>query len=101
MRPPHEIDGAKVLEWAWSDTPFGYLRSEDGVISIAIHGLAICQYAGSSSVYRFSCDGAWKCEQDAPHASVEEAKQWLPEQYREAECVVWRARSDSTSIEEA
>jgi hypothetical protein len=83
VTPPALIDGARVLEWAWSETPFGEVGD------IAIHGLALCQYDGSTQVYRFSCDAAWSCQQDALYDSVEEAKQALPAQYRRVEAE-WR-----------
>lgn len=82
MTPPPHIDGALVLEWAWSEIPFGELRSSDGSIVTAIHGLALCRYEGSSTIYRFSCDANWETEQDSDHSSIEQAKAHLPEQYR-------------------
>ena len=82
MPPPSHIDGARVLAWAWSDLPFGHVGSEDGSTPIAIHGLALCQYAGESSVYRFSCDAQWDSVQDERYASADEARQQLPVQYR-------------------
>jgi len=84
MQPPSQIDGARVLDWAWSDAPFGMVPSPEGQEGVAIHGLAVCQYDGSSVVYRFSCNGNWKCEQDFDYESVEVAKSELPEQYRHA-----------------
>ena len=59
MKPPEYIDGARVLEWAWSEVPFGELRHNDGSPAAAIHGLAVCQYEGSLHVYRFSCNAHW------------------------------------------
>ena len=58
MQPPRQIDGATVLEWAWSDVPFGYVG---GAAGVAVHGLAICQYEGSSKVVRLPVEpaGAW------------------------------------------
>ena len=76
MKPPDRIDGADLLEWAWSDKPFGE------VSGIKIHGLAICRYAGASEVYRFSCDAQWNTQQDEVYGSAIEAKHELPDQYR-------------------
>lgn len=82
-KPPEEIDGAKVLYWAWSgDLPFGWVGSETEPKAIAVFGLAIARYEGSSVVYRFSCNHSWETEQDADYASVEEAMEYLPAQYK-------------------
>lgn len=83
MKPPQQIDGADVLEWAWSDTPFGE------VSGTKVHGLAVCRYAGSSEIYRFSCDAQWNTEQDEVYGSVQEAIDELPHQYRNSEAI-WR-----------
>lgn len=89
-KPPAEIDGAKVLYWAWSaDLPFGWVGSESDSKAIAIHGLAIAQYERSSVIYRFSCNRTWEAEQDDDFASVEEAMEQLPEQYKGV-AVKWR-----------
>ncbi len=82
MLPPSHIDGARLLAWAWSDLPFGHVASEAGAAPIAIHGLALCQYAGATRVYRFSCDAQWEAVQDEVYASADEARQQLPAQYR-------------------
>jgi hypothetical protein len=37
-------------------------------------GLAICQYAGESSFYLFSCDEDWRTLTDTLHESLEDAK---------------------------
>jgi len=84
MRPPSHIDDAVVLEWAWSDSPFGDIPYTQGGIAAVIHGLALCQYEGSSEVYRFSCDSQWECQQDQVYDSIATAKEQLPEQYRHA-----------------
>ena len=86
-KPPEEIDGAKVLEWAWSGSiPFGVLKykgkEKDGQIAFEIYGLAICQYEKTGEIYRFSCDENWETEQDAPYDSIEQAKEQLPDQYK-------------------
>ena len=91
MKPPSQIDGADVLEWAWSDVPFGTVGIQgDPAPGTPIHGLAICKYAKSETIYRFSCDANWETEQDADHDSIEQAKEWLPQQYRNAP-IVWRS----------
>jgi len=84
-KPPAEIDGAKVMYWAWSgDKPFGWVGSESDPKAIAIYGFAIAQYDGSSVIYRFSRNESWETEQDADYASVEEAMENLPGQYKKA-----------------
>ncbi len=82
MPPPSHIDGARVLAWAWSDIPFGHVPDDTGTAPLAIHGLALCQYAGETGVYRFSCDARWNAVQDEVYASVDEARRQLPAQYR-------------------
>ena len=77
--PPAQIDGATVLEWAWSDIePFGEVP---GSSTGPIFGLAIAKYE-DEDIYRFSCDHDWECVQDGLYESVEEAKRLLPDQYR-------------------
>ena len=89
-KPPREIDGARVLEWAWSgDKPFGQILTKSGVQATKIFGLAICRYSDSNKIYRFSCDSEWESEQDADYESVQEAKENLPSQYQNAK-VVWQ-----------
>ncbi|MCB8962236.1 MAG: hypothetical protein H6651_18140 [Ardenticatenales bacterium] len=88
--PPAQLDGAMVIEWAWSGTaPFGLVPATDGSPGIPIFGLAICRYEGSDSCYRFSCDQNWETVQDAEYGSVLEAKASLPAQYT-AQPVIWR-----------
>lgn len=95
MRPPDELDGAKVLEWAWSEVPFGVIRNTDGVLACQVHGLAICQYPKDDKVYRFSCDDKWEVQQDMDYDSFEEAKALLPAQYRQVD-MVWHIKEDYT-----
>jgi len=76
MTPPSFIDGARVIQWAWSDLPFGIL---DG--NVEVHGLAICKYDHSPQIYRFCCDATWECQQDFDYESIEDAKRLLPQQY--------------------
>jgi len=82
--PPKLIDGAKVLEWAWSgNMPFGVIKySDSNEVAAEIYGLAICQYKDSKIIYRFSCNKNWETEQDSDYSSIEEAKNNLPEQYK-------------------
>jgi hypothetical protein len=89
-KPPEKIDGARVLEWAWSgEIPFGVIKYADGEeIAAEIYGLAICQYDNSKIIYRFSCDRNWETEQDSDYTSIEEAKKNLPEQYKKV-AVEW------------
>ncbi|MBK1835701.1 hypothetical protein [Roseibacillus ishigakijimensis] len=77
--PPTEIDGARVIEWAWSgDQPFGEVPGAD---SPEIFGLAIATY-DDREFYRFSCDRNWETQQDGLYDSVDDAKRLLPDQYR-------------------
>jgi hypothetical protein len=88
MQPPAFIDGARVIEWAWSDIPFGVVRYSDGSgIAAQIHGLALCQYDGHRGFYRFSCNADWECEQDSDHESLELAKSEIPTQYRNVQAI--------------
>jgi hypothetical protein len=88
VEPPDELDGAKVIRWAWSGTaPFGHLPIVGGTDneasdSIDIFGLAICQYEDSDNVYRFSCDKDWEVQQDGVYKSVDDALRQLPDQYK-------------------
>ena len=76
-KPNEEIDGAKVLIWAWSGlNPFGFVGD------VEIYGLAICQYENSDGIYRFSCGENWETQQDGLYDSIEQAKNQLPDQYR-------------------
>ena len=88
MNPPDELDGAKVLEWAWSEVPFGVIRYTDGTLVCQLHGLAICQYSQDKKVYGFSCDSEWEVQQDMDYRSIEEAKELLPAEYEQVD-VVW------------
>lgn len=75
-QPPEEIDGARVIEWAWSgDLPF---HEMPGGQLEQVFGLAIATY-DDIKFYRFSCDGNWQTLQDAVYDSVSEAKMSLPE----------------------
>ena len=79
MHPPAKIDGAKVVEWAWSGlTPFGEVPGAD---SPMIFGLAIATY-DDTQFYRFSCDSNWETVQDGLYDSIDDAKAQLPDQYR-------------------
>ncbi|MFN8335603.1 MAG: hypothetical protein U0U09_10770 [Cyclobacteriaceae bacterium] len=83
VEPPDELDGAKVVTWAWSgNKPFGFIPIADSNDSIEVFGLAICQYDDSYSVYRFSCDKDWEVQQDEEYESVDDALRQLPDQYK-------------------
>lgn len=85
-RPPRQLDNADVILWAWSgEQPFGYLRYSDGSICCEVFGQAICQYAGSESYYRFTCDKDWSVEQDSDHDTIEDAKASARQLYGVAE----------------
>ena len=75
--PPEEIDGARIVEWAWSgDQPFGEVP---GARSPQIFGLAIATY-DDREFYRFSCDRDWRTVQDGLYDSIADAKEQLPNQ---------------------
>jgi hypothetical protein len=74
MTPPQTLDGATVLHWVWSDEPLGALTHSDGTFAGAVHGQAICQYAGDRGYYRFSCDRDWAVVQDSTHETIDDAK---------------------------
>ena len=83
--PPRTIDGATVLEWAWSgEIPFGVLTYTSGENAAEIYGFAICRYPNATSVYRFSCNKDWEAEQDSTYESVEAAKVNIPSHYNSA-----------------
>ncbi|WLE96478.1 MAG: hypothetical protein QTN59_17560 [Candidatus Electrothrix communis] len=83
MKPPETIDNTDVLCWAWSgDRPFGVVKFSDGSVAAEIYGLAICRYNDTGTIYRFSCNKDWETEQDRNYSSVEDAKEYLPEQYK-------------------
>lgn len=85
VEPPDELDGAKVIKWAWSgDKPFGLLSivNSDSNASIEIVGIALCKYDDSDNVYRFSCDKNWEVQQDGVYQSVDDALRQLPDQYK-------------------
>jgi hypothetical protein len=88
-KPPDKIDNAKVLEWAYSgEKPFGFLYYQDGTVFSEIYALAICAYENSDTFYRFSCNKNWECLQDSEHNSIEEAKNNIPVQYKNAP-LIW------------
>jgi anti-anti-sigma regulatory factor len=99
--PPGSIDNADVLEYALSDQAFGVVADTEGDIVAYIHGLAICRYRGSQDVYRFSCDENWETVQDMVYTSIQQAKDQLPQQYRNAP-IQWRtARISQQGVESA
>ena len=83
IEPPQELDGAKVIKWAWSGhKPFGFVGNEDNTERESIYGLAICSYGDDKGIYRFSCDRNWETIQDGFYDTVEEAIEQLPDQYK-------------------
>jgi len=96
VEPPDELDGARVIRWAWSGVePFGHLpivgSDTDNVssASVEIFGLAICQYDDSDNFYRFSCDKDWEVQHDGVFESVDDALRQLPNQYKLATGKWW------------
>ena len=95
MRPPEEIDGATVVEWAWSDPdPFFVMPDSGRSGGVPIHGLAICRYDDSGAIYRFSCDREWETENDSTHDSIEVARLASSRQH-DVLAVEWRRWSDA------
>ena len=87
MKPPEKIDGAHVVQWAWSgSTPFGEVP---GAEPSEVFGLAIATY-DNNQFYRFSCDRGWNTTQDAVYDSIADAKEQLPEQFRAVQAI-WRS----------
>jgi hypothetical protein len=100
VKPPPTLDGMRVLEWAWSDEPFGLMgvwsgRADDAEgESIAIHGFAICLFEHvpkyewiakrRDTYYFFSCNASWEVENDSECGSVEDGKARLPGNYAKA-----------------
>jgi hypothetical protein len=83
IEPPQELDGAKIIKWAWSGhKPFGFVGNTDDTERESIYGLAICSYGDNEGFYRFSCDRNWEVIQDSLYETVEQAIQQLPEQYK-------------------
>ena len=98
MRPPERIDGARVVEWAWSSPdPFFIMPYSDGSGGIPIHGLAICRYDESRQVYRFSCDDKWETQNDSSHDSIEDAKTAESGQY-DVLSVKWVGWADESEL---
>lgn len=91
MPPPNQLDGANVLEWAWSASGFGIVSGE------AVHGLAICRYSSEDCFYRFACNSDWQVIQDQVYPSALAAKHELPDQYQ-AEDPVWML-SEKSGVE--
>ena len=91
--PPAMIDGARVVEWAWSGAhPFG---SVAGAGCAEVFGLAIARY-DNLQIYRFSCDSRWHPLEDAIYNSIEEAKAQLPDSYRNAPACWISSSADPT-----
>ena len=83
MTPPTELDGAKVLKWAWSgDLPLGFVPIQDSEHKISIYGIAVCAYENSEVFYRFSCDDQWEVINDSHYETMQQAIDELPSQYK-------------------
>lgn len=92
IEPPLELDGAKVVKWAWSGhKPFGFVGNEDGTESESIYGLAFCSYGDNEGIHRFSCDRNWEVVQDGYYNTIDQALDQLPDQYKNVEAV-WQTR---------
>lgn len=90
MVPPTQLDGAKVLKWAWSgNMPFGYMPIQDTEEKISIYGLAVCTYENSGIFYLFSCDENWEVINDSFYDTIEQAIERLPNQYKKV-VAVWK-----------
>ncbi|HKZ67022.1 MAG TPA: hypothetical protein VJ111_11720 [Chitinophagaceae bacterium] len=86
IEPPNYLDGAKVIKWAWSGRePFGTIGNTNDDEKEEVFGLAVCKYDDSDNFYRFSCDKNCQVVNDALHNSIEDAIEFLPEQYKNAE----------------
>jgi hypothetical protein len=79
MKPPPQLDGTKVLYWAWSgDEPFGVIT--DGTCALEIYGFAIC-ICDEGVIYRYSCDRQWETQSDIPYETPQEAMDAFYPQY--------------------
>jgi len=86
IEPPQELDGAKVIKWAWSGhKPFGFVGNDDDPERDIIYGLAICSYGENEGIYRFSCDRNWEVIMDGYYDTIEQALDQLPDQYKNVE----------------
>lgn len=94
MRPPAKLDGAVVRYWAWSQKrPFFIMPLVGGTSEfrgIRIHGLAVCEYLDSGSIYRFSCDELWAVHNDSQCACLSDALEWRSAQF-DASSVDWNS----------
>ncbi len=90
FEPPTQLDGAEVIQWAWSGyVPFGFVSIDDE--KEMIYGLAICSYKDGAGIYRFSCNRNWEVIQDGFYGTIEQAITQLPSQYTNVE-VRWNKR---------
>jgi hypothetical protein len=96
--PAPTLDNAEVLYWAWAgERPFGVLPDIDGADDSAVFGFAICRYAQSGEMYRFSCDQSWNVVQDSPCGPVDDPYRVpLPLQY-DTRGIVWMSYHPSGS----
>jgi hypothetical protein len=92
IEPPQDLDGAKVIMWAWSGhKPFGFVGNDDDSERDIIYGLAICSYGENEGIYRFSCDRNWEVVMDGYYDTIEQALGQLPDQYKNVEAI-WQTR---------
>lgn len=84
LEPPDEIDGAKVVWWAYdSKKPFFVMKFTNGLDYKPIHGFALCQYKSSREVYKFSCDLQWNVANDSVYETVEQALSDIGRQFQD------------------
>jgi hypothetical protein len=92
IEPALELDGAKVIKWAWSGhKPFGIVGNEDYAERESIYGVAICSYGDHEGIYRFSYDKDWKVVQDEYYNTIDQALDQLPDLYKNVEAN-WQTR---------
>jgi hypothetical protein len=97
MKPPPELDSAKVLYWAWAgNKPFGTMQDTNGKDVAEIYGFAICFL--DDKIYRFSCDHHWAVQNDMDFSSIQEALDAQYPQYQN-QPVHWN-KFDNTDIDD-
>ena len=86
--PPPEIDGARVLYYAWINAPSRPEDTNPRVIAGVPQppppaAIAICQYEKRAvgGLYLFGCDTDWNTVSDWDHSTTEEAMAAAENQY--------------------
>jgi hypothetical protein len=77
MRPPSEIDGARVLKVADLATASSTDRTRHyrhGESQTDFAALALGQYENDAGVYLFYCDESWNCLNDTYHPDLAAAE---------------------------